>query len=99
MQSTAVVYQKAADALAGREEAALAEHLRDEAQAISRFENGVDWVLAGQRRAGVREMRLSGHKADNRKWRIALFVFSLVPLLAGPALALHRHGNNTTKIS
>jgi GT2 family glycosyltransferase len=99
MQTTAVVYQKAADALAGRPEAALAEALRDEAQAISRFETGVDWVLAGKRRAGVREMRLSGHKADNRKWQIALFLFSLVPLLAGPALALYRHGNNTTKIS
>lgn len=99
MQTTAAVYQKAADALAGQPEAALAEALRDEAQAISRFETGVDWVLSGKRRAGVREMRLSGHKADNRKWRIALFAFSLVPLLAGPALALYRHGNNTAKIS
>lgn len=99
MQTTAAVYDKAATALAGRPEAALAEALRDEAQAISRFETGVDWVLAGKRREGVREMQLSGHKAGNAKWEWALRIFSLVPLLAGPALALYRHGNNNAKVS
>lgn len=99
MQTTAMVYQKASDALTGRPEAALAEALRDQAQSISRFETGVDWVLSGKRRDGVREMLASGHKADNWKWRLALTIFSLVPLLAGPAIALYRHGNNNTKIS
>lgn len=99
METTAAVYQKAATALAGRPEAALAEALRDEAHAISRFEMGVDWVLAGKRRDGIRAMKRSGHQREKWKWRVALFIFSLVPLLAGPALALYRHGNNTTKIS
>ena len=97
METTAAVYQKAALALSGRPEAALAEALRDEAQAISRFEMGVDWVLAGKPRDGIRAMRDSGHLRHKRKWRTAMFIFSLVPLLAGPALALYRHGNNTTK--
>lgn len=99
MQTTAMVYQKAAEALEGQPEARLAEALRDEAQAISRFEMGVDWVLAGNRRQGIREMRASRHKAGNWKWTLALFVFSLVPLLAGPAVALYRQGNNNAKIS
>lgn len=99
MQTTAAVYDKAAKALAGRPEAALAEALREEAQAISRFEMGVDWVLSGKRRDGVRAMRNSGHMRRKRKWRVALSIFSLVPLLAGPALALYRHGNNNAKIS
>lgn len=99
MGTTMRVYEKAALALEGRPEAALAAALRDESQEIARFETGVDWVLAGKTRDGIAEMQRSGHKAGNRKWEIALRVFSLVPLLAGPAVAAYRRGNNNAKIS
>jgi hypothetical protein len=36
---------------------------------------------------------------SKKKWRAALFIFSRVPLLAGPALALYRHDNDNAKVN
>ena len=99
MQTTSLVYDKAAVALQGRPEADLAATLRDEAHEISRFETGVDWILSGKTRAGIAEMKASGHKSGHAKWQWAFRLFSLLPLLARPAVAAYRRGNANTKIS
>lgn len=93
MGATALAFDKAAHSLGDRPEAALAAARRDEAQAISTFEAGVDLVLSGQARYGVTAMRQSDLKQGNRKWTVALALFSLLPPLARPALTLYRRGN------
>jgi hypothetical protein len=51
------------------------------------------------RREGLLAMRHCGNLQQKRKWRAALFIFSRVPLLAGPALALYRHDNDNAKVN
>ncbi len=93
MSATARALDKAVVALAGRPEAALAAAKRDEAQAVALFETGVDLALHGEARRGVGLMRSSRLKDGNAKWQTMLRIFSLLPLLAPPALSLYRRGN------
>ncbi len=97
MRETAKAYANILPRLAGRPEAALAEQRRATAVACSQFEGGADMILAGQRRSGVAQMIASGYKGDSAKWRFALSVFSLLPPVALPAIALYRYGNRTAK--
>ena len=93
MTATTRALDKAASALAGRPEARLAAAKRDVAQAVALFETGVDLALHGEARRGIGLMRDSGLKRGNAKWQALLGIFSLLPLLAPPALSLYRRGN------
>ncbi len=92
-RARARAFDKAASALDGRPEARLAARARDAALAVCEFEAGVDRVLAGDVGGGLFAMRASGLKDGNRKWAAAMRLFSWVPLLASPALAHYRRGN------
>ncbi len=93
MTATARALDKAALAIADHPEAALAAMKRDEAQAVAQFETGVDLALHGEARRGVGLMCSSRLKDGNAKWQALLRLFSLLPLLAPPALSLYRRGN------
>ena len=93
MTATARALDKAVTALGDRPEAALAAANRDEAQAVALFETGIDLVLQGESRHGVGLMRSSHLKDGNAKWQTLMRIFSLLPLLAPPALSLYRRGN------
>ncbi len=93
MTATARALDKAVMALSTRPEAALAAAKRDEAQAVALFEAGVDLALKGEVRRGVGLMRGSRLRDGNAKWQVLLGIFSLLPLLAPPALSLYRRGN------
>lgn len=96
MTATARALDKAAAALGTRAEAALAADKRDAARTIAAFESGVDLALRGEARRGIDLMRSSGLKRGNFKWQTLMQIFSVVPLLAGPALTLYRRGNQFT---
>lgn len=88
--AAAAMYDKAAQRLAGRPEAAtaviMAATMRDEAGWVE----GEDLVIAGDIRAGLAKLRQSRAERRSPRWRVMMPLFSAMPPLARPLLAWRR---------
>lgn len=88
--TTAEMYDRAAQRLAGRPEAAtaaaMAAIMRDEAGWVE----GEDLVIAGQTRTGLAILRQSHAERRSPRWRVMMPLFSAMPPLARPLLAWRR---------
>jgi glycosyltransferase involved in cell wall biosynthesis len=89
-RAAATMYDKAAQRLAGRPEAAtavaMAETMRNEAGWVE----GEDLVISGQTRAGLAMLRQSHAERRSPRWRVMMPLFSAMPPLARPLLAWRR---------
>ncbi|MEQ1509612.1 MAG: glycosyltransferase family A protein [Sphingopyxis sp.] len=90
MRDTVTAFAKLIAHLPAGNERALAENRLAEAQSLGEFEGGVDRVLDGDVPGGIFLMRKSGLKSDKAQWRAALWLMSLIPVLARPLLLYYR---------
>lgn len=90
MRDTALAYGKLLADLPDGETRRLAEMRRIAASAAAEFNEGVDAVLSGDVRGGVRQMRSSGGAPAGLKWRFALIAMAIAPMLAPPLLRNYR---------
>jgi len=80
------VFEKAREALAGQPEQAIAAAMLEELDADRDFDRGEALILAGQALAGLALMR--GPRSRSPRWRLALPLLRMFPLLARPMLLL-----------
>lgn len=84
--ATCAVYAKAAAALVGRPEEATATRMLARLEAEQAWMEGEDLILAGEARRGLAMMR--GMEGRSLRWRVALPVMRLLPMLARPILRI-----------
>ena len=86
LTATHFVYRKAVEALAGRPEQAVASRMVAHLEMEGNWLDGEDLILAGEARRGL--LLLTGIERSSRRWRIALPVMRLLPMLARPLLKI-----------
>jgi glycosyltransferase involved in cell wall biosynthesis len=88
--ATADLYDRAAQRLAGRPEAAAAAAMAAIMRQEAGWVEGEDLVIAGDTRAGIALLRRSHAERRSPRWRLMMPLFSAVPPLARPLLAWRR---------
>lgn len=86
LRSARTVYRKAAAALEGRPEQAVARHVLTRLERELRWRDGEDLILMGQPMAGLR--LLAGAEGRSRRWRLALHLMRRAPWLATALLRM-----------
>ncbi|HET8613358.1 MAG TPA: glycosyltransferase [Sphingomonas sp.] len=89
-RSTVQVYEKAARALAGRPEAALAAAMARRCEAQAAWIEGEDRVIAGEVRAGLDLLRAAHAERRSPRWRMMMPLFNAMPPIARPLLTWRR---------